>query len=297
MESSSILLPLTGSQESLYAAELAWDLAKKTGAKVTAQHVIDTRGSLEFISPEKPGLIGSGLYVAAYESICQSLEALAIKLENSYNSRAASLGISTDFVVDKGDPAEEICKRANDCNLIIMGHRPRGWASNQGRQFVKPSLAEKLAYKIKVPLLIVQEPIRTMTDFAIFASMDHANTKWIKTCMQSVQAIGASCRLTFLPSKNHAESPADFIANLRQANPELDNADIRVANTYLEALQDRGRHLIVIPTIDAGNQRITGVSQSPSQLIQDYSFGALLLWPEEFRQPLFTLEPVVSAST
>lgn len=297
MESRSILLPLTGSQESLYAAELAWTLAKKTGANVTAQHVIDTRGSLEFISHEKPGLIGSGLYVAAYESICQSLEALSIKLENSYNSRAASLGISTDFVVDKGDPAEEICKRANDYNLIVMGHRPRGFESKQDRQFVKPSLAEKVAYTISVPLLIVQEPIRTMSDFAIFSSMDHVNTNWIKTCMQSVKAIGASVRLTFLASGNHEESPADFISNLRQANPELENTDISVANTYVDALQDRGTHLIVIPTIDAGDQRITGVGQSPSQLIQDYAFGAILLWPEEFTQPLFNLKSVVSTAT
>lgn len=297
MGSSSILLPLTGSQESLYAAELAWVLAKKTGANVTAQHVIDTRGSLEFVSPQKPGLIGSGLYVAAYESICQSLEALAIKLENSYNSRAASLGITTDFIVDKGDPAEEICKRASNYNLIVMGHHPRSYTSKQDLQIVKPSLAEKLAYKITVPVLIVQEPIRTMSEFVIFCSMDHVNAKWIKSCMQSVQAMGASCRLTFFPSGTHEESPANFIANLKEANPELEHADIRVTNTYEEALQDRGMHLIVIPTIDVDDYRITGVNQSPSELIQEYSFGAMLLWPEEFTQTLFNTKPAISATT
>lgn len=62
------ILPFTGSQESLYASQCAWILAEQTNSVVDAQHVIDTRGALEFLGLEKNGLVGSAPYLAGYEA-------------------------------------------------------------------------------------------------------------------------------------------------------------------------------------------------------------------------------------
>jgi Ca2+-transporting ATPase len=55
---------------------------------------------------------------------------------------------------------------------------------------------------------------------------------------------------------------------------------------------DHGR-IIVLPTIDSGEHRITSTGECPTALLRRVAFETILLWPEEFAKPLFRGETVL----
>lgn len=298
--SGSILLPITGSQESLYAIELAFVLAKQTGLPVDAQHVVNVRGALEFVGMERPGIIGSGPYLGAYKSVCDSLREIAEKLSDSFCARADGRGIVGEMFVDEGEPVEEICKRLHNHDLVIMGHRQRSALALPVCQTVRLSLAEVLAHYLSVPLLIVQKPVNKISELAIFSAMDHINLAWIRNCLSSAEAIGASASLTFYSGGEHEEDPLNFVKDLKTSLPESNQLRIRLITRAGDRLYPAqicchhfrpdsadGSVLAVVPTIDKGQRRITGMGESPSNMLRRLVFDAVLLWPEEFVGQLF----------
>jgi nucleotide-binding universal stress UspA family protein len=295
----SILLPLAGSQESLYALEFAWSLAEVTGSKVNAQHVVDTRGAFELVGMERPGIVGSGLYVSAYQAVCQSLKGISEKLSESYLARAAGRGIAGELFIDEGEPVEEICRRQSEHDLIIMGHRQRATFSLPDCQTVRLSLAEILAQNSSIPTLIIQQPIEQISEMMMFVSMDHINSSWIRNCLAAASLIGAECGLTILASGEHEEEPLDFMRNLRQAVPELEAARIRLVTReggryhpaelcahHLRGQTGKRAFLAVVPTTDRGENRITTFGEPPNNLLRRLTFDAVLVWPEESTKPL-----------
>lgn len=302
MKPSSFLLPINGSPESLFASEFVWSLARNSQSKVTAQHTIDISGTLQFLGQEKAGLIGSGPYLAAFESICQSLRAIASKLEDSYTARAESHDVESTFVCSDGDPVEEICKLAPDHNLLVVGYRKRKAVDYPACQGIKLSRAERLAHLSPIPILFVQKPIEAITEFAIFVSMDHMNVNWLKNCMHSAIAVGANYTVTILASGVHEEPAASFVRDLIAADDEIEEERLRVVSwtadgdllnfSHMKDSVADGR-VVVLPTINSGNHRITSTGECPTALLRRLAFESILLWPEEFAKPLFEGETVL----
>ncbi|MFA7335601.1 MAG: universal stress protein [Candidatus Obscuribacterales bacterium] len=306
MKPGSFLLPINGSPESLFASEFVWSLASNSQSKVTAQHTIDIFGTLQFLGQEKAGLIGSGPYVAAYESICQSLRAIASKLEDSYSARASSHQVESTFICAEGDPVEEVCKLAPAHDLLVVGYRKRASVDYPACQGMKLSRAERLAHLSPIPVLFVQKPIQAVTEFAIFVSMEHVNVNWLKNCMHSALAIGAKYSVTILASGVHEEPAASFVRDLIAADDEIEEECIKIVSLNESGVLqnfgqlgsqskdgvDHGR-VIVLPTIDSGEHRITSTGECPTTLMRRVAFETILLWPEEFTRPLFKGETVL----
>ncbi|MBP9092903.1 universal stress protein [bacterium] len=302
MKPGSFLLPINGSPESLFASEFVWSLASRNQSKVTAQHTIDLFGTLQFLGQEKAGLIGSGPYVAAYESICQSLRAIASKLEDSYTARAAAHHVDSTFICSEGDPVEEVCKLASAHDLLVVGYRKRAAVDYPACQGIKLSRAERLAHLSPIPILFVQKPIQAITEFAIFVSMDHMNINWLKNCMHSALAVGANYSVTILASGVHEEPAAAFVRDLVAADDEIEEECIKIVPladdggllnfSQMKNAVDHGR-VIVLPTIDSGEHRITSTGECPTALLRRVAFESILLWPEEFIRPLFKGETVL----
>ncbi len=302
-----ILLPFTGSQESLYAIEFAWALAKQTKSTVNAQHVVNVHGALEFVGIERPGIVGSGPYLGAYETVCQSLRDIAEKLADSYAARAEGQQVEGEVFVDDGETVGEICKRLSNHDLVVMGHRQRNELALPNCQTVRLSLAELLSHYSSIPLLIIQRPITQISELAVFCSMDHINTQWLRNCLAAAKAIGASCSLTFFASGAHEEEPMNFVRDLKQALPESKDIRIRlvtrmgecapqICEHHLRGESTDGTVLAVIPTMDSGDQRITGIGESPSNMLRRLDFDAVLFWPEESTNPLFCSKPTSLAA-
>lgn len=299
--SGSILLPITGSQASFYAMDLAWTLAENTRAQVNAQHVIDIRGALEFIGLENPGLIGSGPYLAAYEKICAAMRDVSTKLQEAYAARLNGQTRGGKMFVDEGDPAEEICSRSLKHDLVIMGHRRRERTVFADGQTVKLSLAEKLVQYARIPVLIVQKPVTEFGELAMFCAMDHVNTRWIGNCLQLARLIGATPSLTFLAGGQHEARAACFVEDLKAAHPELsdiyinfvsraDGKPVCLQPNHLQGLSGSKNVLAVVPTIDAGERRITSWDECPNALVRRLQPDAVLFWPEESIKPLLAAD-------
>ncbi len=299
MHKMSILLALSGSEQSYQAAELAWRLAKQADANLVAQHVVDTRTAWALLGNSRPGFIGSGLYVAAYESLCNSLRELAKKLADKYESMASAVKIKSDCLIDEGNPVHEICQRAKDHDLVITGHEPSETKAidRERGQYVRLSIAEGLANHCPRPLLVVQGEWQPWKTLKILVSVDHLNIEYIRACMQTASLLGLQSELVCLATGVREESPENLIRDLREAHKELENMSIEVAlfgdfeiedgaslwsrkpvRVELDAYSD---NLVVIPTREIGGKRITIFGSSPEMFIQHLTLPNILLFPEE----------------
>ncbi len=150
MKNNSYLLALDGSVESKAAAYVAWQLAKKTGARLVAQHVVNIRDTWRFLRPKSAGLIGSGPYIEAFEHVTEGQRSVAEALMESYRTQAAGQNIDFATYIDEGDVVSEITKRTREHDLLIIGHRKINEKQNG-----EYSLCEELANFSYCPILIV----------------------------------------------------------------------------------------------------------------------------------------------
>ena len=155
MHSPSILLPITGSEESRYAAELCWKIAEKAGGKVLTQHVIDSEGVWELLRNDAGGMIGSRRCADAYRAITKELHSLAGELLKTCVARAVACHVEIKQVVDEGNPLEEICRRAAEHDLVIVGHHRRKVLSGRENLYshLKYTITEGLVHNCPRPFL------------------------------------------------------------------------------------------------------------------------------------------------
>lgn len=182
MNGTSYLLALDGSAESRTAAYFAWELAAQTGARVVAQHVIDTAAAWQFLSYDRPGFIGSGIYMEAREQIGSALRSIAEDLMLSYYSQVQGRSIESETFIDEGDPACEIVRRAADHDIVIIGHR-----SGPKRE----RLFETLVKSCPCPVLVVGGSAMQWSKVQMFVTDEIASAK----SMQGIYHLGTALGL------------------------------------------------------------------------------------------------------
>jgi nucleotide-binding universal stress UspA family protein len=175
---SSYLLPIDGSQESRSAAYFAWELAGRTGASVTAQHVIDSARLWRFLAHDHAGFVGSGLYFEAREKILNVLHSVGESLMMAYNTQMAGQNLSGASVIDEGDPATEVARRAADHDLVILGFHSGTRAPERLRMF------EKLASTCPCPILVVRDTSHPWSKIQMLLTSDIADAENIARLYQ-----------------------------------------------------------------------------------------------------------------
>jgi nucleotide-binding universal stress UspA family protein len=299
MKGKSILLALSGSQQSRQATEVCWRLARQLGATITAHHVVDSHSAWEFLGHDNPGFLSSSLYLEAYQVLLSDLFKLGERLADSYAADARDAGVDNVCLIDEGNPITEICRRAANHKLVVIGHR--GATTSRPRsQFQRLSVAEALAHDCPRPLLVVQSDCSSWTSLAIMISLDHINEVYINSCLDMAEALGLKPALLCLTGGAHEEKTEDFVHNIRRENPRLEDVTIAMApaqkdisvsiencygpdNDTQKFDPDFWRNtLIVIPTRMVAGERLTVVDSSPSLFVRYLSLPAILLWPEEY---------------
>lgn len=303
MDKISILLGLSGSEQSKFACEIAWSMAQKCGAKVTAEHVIDSKTIWDLLRNEKPGLIGSGPYVNAYEGIRDSMDSLSRKLASKYDAMAGDKGIESESVISEGNPVQVISHSARHHDFVVIGHQSRSESDLSNRsKFVRYAVAEGLAHECPRPLLVVQDTIANWSSMTILVSFEHINFSYINACISLANALSLKTNIVAIGSGAREESPEHFLRDVREAHPELKNVDIDVhtvsgiAATDFNSLSKPNEieldwmpepdTLMVIPTRESGGSRITVFDTSPSSFVRYLALPTILLWPEESVQTL-----------
>ncbi len=308
MHSASILLGLTGSEQSQFAAEVAWAIANRANGRVTADHVVDTRMAWEMLRNDRPGFIGSGLSIDAFELFSHSLNAIGESLVAKFAAVAEGQNVPTTTILEQGSPVRRLSERAREHDLVVIGHQPRDSHSKEEDHcnFIRYAVAEGLAHECPRPLLIVQSKVYKWSSLTILVSVDHLNFPFIKACISMAKLLELEPKLVALSSGVREESPKRLIEDLRKAHPELDEIGLSVENFQGMALENRKvqlqpaeldfdwlpepETLMVIPTRKSGHERITVFDTTPDAFVRYLGLPSIMMWPEEHTSFEFALD-------
>ncbi|HIH87396.1 MAG TPA: universal stress protein [Methanosarcinales archaeon] len=138
----NIILATDGSKYSTNAVEYAVELAKISGAGITAMSVVDT-GAFATIPMD-----------AAWENIYELLKTEANEATGKVEAEAKKSDVEVKCFVVEGHPAEEIVKLSETipADLIVMGTLGKRGLD----RFLLGSVAEKVSRTSKVPVMIVR---------------------------------------------------------------------------------------------------------------------------------------------
>jgi nucleotide-binding universal stress UspA family protein len=295
MHRPSILLPITGSEESRYAAELCWNIAEKTDGKVLLQYVIDSGTVWELLRNDAGGLLGRPRYTNTYDTIIKELHSLGADLLGACVA-TAPVQLETDCIIDAGNPIEEICRRASEHDLVVVGHRLHHLlpGQNRGYAYLKYAIAEGLVYNCPRPLLIVQHKFAEPGTMKVVVTPDQANVGFIAACLRLAALLGMRPQLLCIATGSHSDEWQD---TFKKALHELADAPVHIhmigelvmgdSITFLDATGgqeialDPSTNLLVIPTTGIGTARRTIIGVRPDLFLENSTPPNVLLWPEE----------------
>lgn len=299
MHKLSILLGLSGSEQSMFAADVAWQIARQCQGSVCAQHVIDSQTMWEIIRNDRPGFIGSGPYMNAHETLLESLRSLSEKLVEKFEAVAGRSDVPSTAVVDEGSPVRRISARALDHDLVIVGHQPRfsSKSEKEHSRVVRYAVAEALANDCPKPLLVVQDRVDEWKSMTILLSTDHINLTFVGACLSMAKMLGLPPKLVALASGVREEPAKKILDDLKTADPELKKVAIEIHQLSGIAVEDKVHPwadeevgldwtpdpdtLLVIPTRASGGHRLTVLDTTPNLFVKNLALSSILLWPEE----------------
>ncbi|MBU6454612.1 MAG: universal stress protein [Cyanobacteria bacterium REEB67] len=309
MSQHSIMVALDGSLYSRYAADLCWRIAQVTGSSVTALHVVDTHGAKQLCGPdsvaagEAEGFLRPEEARFFYKNVCEQLHSQAKFLASHYLADALRHGVTTNFVIAEGDPVSVIVEQAARHDLVVIGHSPNKneKAAINRQKLIRLSLAEALSHECPRPLLFVQAEVSMLSEITVLLSIEHLNELYIDRCLNLAAALDLPVTFLCLTADLAHTDTAEFVHNLKEANPKLKNLLVEV--TTLAAVSRAGGHafseefilrkgsqqsytvLPVLPTRKLGKERLTVLGGSTSNLVRTLVQPAMLLMPEECSQP------------
>lgn len=299
MHKLSILLGLTGSEQSKHAAEVAWSIAKRNEGRVTAIHVVDTRMAWELLRNDRPGFVGSGIYLEAFEKLSDSLERIGQTVVEKFETVASGQVVPTKTVLTQGSPVSRISERAGEFDLVIIGHQARNPRSKEAEHcnFIRYAVAEGLAHECPRPLLVVQDKVYHWDSMSILVSLDHLNFSYVNACRKMAAALDLPVKLVILATGEREAAPLSVLSDLRASHSEL--ADVEISVEFVQGIaveknSSPWQHdpieldwtpdsdtLLVIPTRKTGGHRITVFDTTPDLFVRCLSLPAIMMWPEE----------------
>jgi nucleotide-binding universal stress UspA family protein len=151
-----ILVPLDGSEHSSRALEIAIQIAKKFGAKITLIHVYSVTVR-PVVMPEPTTLTPPGVPVMTPAEVSKVVEA-ARKAASSFltdgERKVKAEGIQVDTMLVEGQTVEEISRIAKEdkFDLIIMGAR----GISRIREILLGSVSDGVIRNAHCPVLVVK---------------------------------------------------------------------------------------------------------------------------------------------
>lgn len=299
MSSKSILLELDGSAQCRYAAEVCWALARSNNLNVNAQHVIDSLSAWDFLNFDIAGFIGSGPYFEAHEMMRSCLTRIGESLIEAYTGQAAGHEIPGETFLDEGTTIREICLRAKDHEMVVIGQRGTGMSSPEedNRRLPRRSIAETLTYYCPRPLLVVQDRCESWTRMNIVLSTNHTPSNLLTSCLNFARQLQLEPQIkvvlvnesepdAILPVESSTDATR-MLADLNKLVPELTKLKVDVCRTpnlsnfwKTDAERDSDA-LLVVPVTETNSVRKTCLGTSPDLVVRYLNHPAVLFWMEE----------------
>lgn len=289
MSEKSILLGLDGSAQCRYAAELAWAMSKTGEMRVDAQHVVDSLASWDFLSFDIAGFIGSGPYFEAHDVMRTTLMSVGQNLVDVYRTLALQYSVEGEAYLDEGATIREICLRAKDHSLVVLGHQSSGMQSpdEDQRKFPRRSIAETLTQYCPVPLLVMQDRCRLWTKSRLLLGPSVVPPELLKSYFAFGKELGLETSVRFVydsaitaGDKDVQSSMADFKKTFPDAakNP----IEVKSMKDVSEYMKDDAESdpdtLLVVPIVESDGVRRSAFGVTPDVLVRYMSHPAVLFW-------------------
>jgi nucleotide-binding universal stress UspA family protein len=288
---NSILVALDGSKDALNASQAAWQLARKTKSKIVALSVVDTQSIWDFLGHKLAGMIGSGVYISAFQSINSSLQNIAESLLTAFESRSNGYGIETSTIVGEGNLAEVVLKNAQNHDLIIMGRRAK--FQNDSHTILRTSLSAKVAEAAPIPVLMVSsEPLRWTTARFILDSTCFDN-RAMKSFFKFAEDLKLQPEIFCLDAKSE-----QWIEDLNEPSKvsEVVIADSVYDDAWHSAFEVTSSTLLVVPTTIKQGKRYLADGRDVGQFLATLSTLSLMILPPH-NQPVKTHQAKVVVGT
>lgn len=160
----SILVGIDGSEHSRTALRYAIWLAKRLDAMVTGLHVVDIVSIEGSFFHDISGSLGFEPYLDFTSKMREALHERGVALLDEFRASCTNQSVRCDTALQIGIVPSEICERAREADLVVIGHRGinqrfstgllGGTAESVTRQCPKPLLVTPLEFgEIKSPLL------------------------------------------------------------------------------------------------------------------------------------------------
>jgi nucleotide-binding universal stress UspA family protein len=151
-----ILVPLDGSEHSLKALEIAIQIAKKFGGKITLIHVYSV-AVRPIIVPEPATLTPSGFPVMTSTEVSRVAEAARKSGGNILadgEQRVKAEGVEVETLLREGHSVQEIVKTATEgkFDLIVIGAR----GISRIRELLLGSVSDGVIHHATCPVLVVK---------------------------------------------------------------------------------------------------------------------------------------------
>jgi len=166
MPFKNILVALDGSDCSQIAANYGIWLAGQLNAKLSGQHVVDPRVVDLFVAPEFAEELGFKESMETFDKVFRAFKKIGVVILDLFSKQAFTKGLTTDTYLDAGYTIEEIIKRADAHDLVVIGHRGRGH-QKAPTELTTGSVAERVAFEAKPPVLIAMRPVDTLEQILV----------------------------------------------------------------------------------------------------------------------------------
>jgi nucleotide-binding universal stress UspA family protein len=288
----SFLLALDGSQEALFAADVAAALAETKNAKLTAQTVVDSQSLWEIVGQDLPGIIGSGPYMAAYQTIEMTLRSVAETLMHAFECRIANSGIEATCEIDEGNIIDSILRRAISHDLVVMGHKSKFRQRHiHQKRYINTSLCQRVAELCPVPLLVVQNAMQLWKRSVLLVSAETYSRETIKAFVQLTKLTGRKAEIVCTGRSKTIDS---LINSVRQElsesyDKEADKMPISVVGRRLYELEkflsssgaENNDTLVVLTTCATEQGRKVCTGESLDYVIRDVAAACTLFLPPQ----------------
>ena len=148
----SILVPTDFSDQATYALDLAYDIAKKSGASIKVLNVVEAPQGESFSATGEASM-GSGINSVYFVQLVENVKQRLVEIDN--DSRYAD--VTLEGYVEIGNPYESISRTIVDheVDLVVMGTR----GSSGFEEVFVGSNTEKVVRRAHCPVLAVKEAV------------------------------------------------------------------------------------------------------------------------------------------
>ena len=161
-----MLVAVDGSEYSQIAADYAFWLSNELDAEVAGQHVVDPRIVELFIAPEFGEELGFSTATDTEEKIFRAVEKIGKVILDLFAREAKNKGLKVDTFLDVGHIVDEVVKRSERFDLLILGHRGKGHRETPSNLIIG-SVAERIVTMAEGPVFIAVDPPDKVEQFLV----------------------------------------------------------------------------------------------------------------------------------